>query len=246
MKSTDFAKLIINEKIVSLLTENLENLFNIELDGFIGSHPIGLNLDNKDLLLENNYYVCEKTDGIRVMLYVTNQCVYLYDRLNRFYLTDYRFKDKTKTYLFDGEMFKEEEKYYYYIFDTLIFESKSVIDFTFDVRLGYAKYFAMKLVPLNILVKKDVEFFKFNILFKQMIRSYYFDYVLKSILKLKHENDGLIFTPVNEPYELYTQTNILKWKPPSLNTLDFLVEETEYKGIYKLYGLLERETSSEI
>ncbi|VDN40139.1 unnamed protein product [Gongylonema pulchrum] len=38
-----------------------------------------------------------------------------------------------------------------------------------------------------------------------------------------HEIDGLIFQPVNEPYCAGRCDKLLKWKPPSHNSIDFLL-----------------------
>lgn len=48
------------------------------------------------------------------------------------------------------------------------------------------------------------------------------DYVLDNIIpKLKHENDGLIFTREDKPYINGTCEYIVKWKPRRLNSVDF-------------------------
>ena len=38
---------------------------------------------------------------------------------------------------------------------------------------------------------------------------------------LVHENDGLIFTVDECPYYPGTCQEIVKWKPPNMNTIDF-------------------------
>ena len=45
--------------------------------------------------------------------------------------------------------------------------------------------------------------------------------VFTYIEKLRHGNDGLLFTAVNEPYKVGSCDTMLKWKPPELNTIDF-------------------------
>ena len=57
---------------------------------------------------------------------------------------------------------------------------------------------------------------------------------------LLHENDGLIFTVDQCPYYPGTCEEIMKWKPPHMNTVDFLIERgPEIKGDI-LWGLYAR------
>jgi len=54
---------------------------------------------------------------------------------------------------------------------------------------------------------------------------------------LLHENDGLIFTLDAMPYYPGTCMEIIKWKPPHMNTIDF---EIKYLGQFadeKIWGL---------
>jgi len=44
------------------------------------------------------------------------------------------------------------------------------------------------------------------------------------IPKLRHENDGLIFTKEECPYYPGTCEEIIKWKPKELNTIDFILK----------------------
>ncbi|KAF7793147.1 hypothetical protein EIP86_004256 [Pleurotus ostreatoroseus] len=62
----------------------------------------------------------------------------------------------------------------------------------------------------------------FGIRVKDVKLSYHVDDVFeKDIPNLLHGNDGLIYTCVNTPYVAGTDPNILKWKPPSENSIDF-------------------------
>lgn len=49
--------------------------------------------------------------------------------------------------------------------------------------------------------------------------------VFSHIEKLRHGNDGLLFTAVHEPYKIGSCDTMLKWKPPELNTIDFRLKK---------------------
>jgi mRNA guanylyltransferase len=60
--------------------------------------------------------------------------------------------------------------------------------------------------------------------FKEQQFTYHLDVVFNEIIpKLKHGNDGLIFTAVNAPYSMGTCKKMLKWKPLNENSIDFKV-----------------------
>lgn len=64
--------------------------------------------------------------------------------------------------------------------------------------------------------------YPFNVDIKKMYKPYGIaDILINEIPKLRHENDGLIFTPVADPYRAGTCERLLKWKPSELNTVDF-------------------------
>jgi mRNA guanylyltransferase len=57
---------------------------------------------------------------------------------------------------------------------------------------------------------------------KPMERAYAIDKIFSvDIPNLQHGHDGLIFTCVHGSYSVGTDENILKWKPPSENSIDF-------------------------
>jgi hypothetical protein len=49
-----------------------------------------------------------------------------------------------------------------------------------------------------------------------------------------YENDGLIFTPIQEPVRMGTHETLFKWKERDKNTIDFLVKERD-DGTLGLY-----------
>jgi len=65
----------------------------------------------------------------------------------------------------------------------------------------------------------------FEVLVKPMDLAYGLAEVLQvKMPKLRHGCDGLIFTSLHAPYEMGTTTNILKWKRPQENTIDFKIQ----------------------
>lgn len=71
-------------------------------------------------------------------------------------------------------------------------------------------------------------------------------YIWREIIpKLDHHSDGLVYTPVNKPYESGTCDYLLKWKPYDLNSVDFelRVEYFNNKPFFELHtsdnGVLE-------
>ena len=60
------------------------------------------------------------------------------------------------------------------------------------------------------------DFFEPNAATIRFILTYYKDI-------LPHKNDGLIFSRISSSYQAGKNTNFLKWKPASLNSIDFLL-----------------------
>ena len=62
-----------------------------------------------------------------------------------------------------------------------------------------------------------------------MFKAYHIRHLFKEVLpKLQHDNDGLIFTPVNQPYIFGTNEGLLKWKP--YHTVDFKLSKVHEQG----------------
>ncbi|KAM0681252.1 Dcp1p-Dcp2p decapping enzyme complex alpha subunit [Glugoides intestinalis] len=235
MFATDFGREL-PEKVSNQLLQLMKDALEIkkDTDEFIGSHPVTFSKESIQSLLNEDYFVCEKSDGIRLMMFIYEGTVYFYDRKNRFYVTDLIFKAQFQ-FLFDGEMYLEDKTFIFSVFDTLLFDSKPRLHAPLNKRLGYCFEFE-KIVQKGFIMRKNHSELKmFHIIGKIMFKSYSFLDILKGIPLLKHENDGLIFTPVNEPYLISSRSKIYKWKPAHLNTVDFLIKKTANKHIFGLY-----------
>jgi mRNA guanylyltransferase len=93
---------------------------------------------------------------------------------------------------------------------------------TLDKRYGrlkevFFKPFAKMLRDHPFMIEKQ----PFDVQVKEVNFSYSIDKVFLDITNLQHGNDGLIYTSVLTPYIPATDKNLLKWKPPSENSIDF-------------------------
>ncbi|KAL6122569.1 hypothetical protein NUSPORA_00335 [Nucleospora cyclopteri] len=234
MDLSNFGEVVKVPYVKNLIYEEIKQVLQInEVNNFIGNHPIGLTRQRISFLLNNDYLVCEKSDGIRVMLLFYKKTLFLYDRTCNFYKTDY-ILTSDKTFLIDGELYDENESFIFAIFDLLIYESNSVLSSDLLHRLGKAKQFCNKIIPRSLLKKNGSKLESMKIKCKDMLKSYGMKSILDFIPQLKHKNDGLIFTPVNDPYFLFQRSKILKWKPPSLNTADLYIKKTRTPHVYEL------------
>jgi mRNA guanylyltransferase len=199
---------------------------------FPGYQPVSLMRSNVQDLICENYLVCEKTDGIRALLYIctinNTAFGFFLDRKNIFYRLGTPFPLIEDT-LFDGEAVVDTEgTMRYLICDAMLFRSKNITGLNLIERLGYALRF-IKLYTSESMLKISV---------KEMQKAYGLHAVYMQQNKLKHRSDGLIFTPTNMPYRSGTAPKLLKWKPPHLNSVDFVVKRsTEWERLYKLFCL---------
>lgn len=211
-------------------------------------------------LANHCFWVCEKSDGIRVLLLIVVpisgiQEVYLVccsihmlmiqiDRRNMFFRVDnicfpqFRPNSMNATCcyglltdtLLDGELVVDkigpnQTKLKLLLFDCLVMDRVKVINYGLQRRLASIDG---ELIPSYLKFLKtypDAEMnLPFEIQLKDMVYSYNLGAVLSKLDKLKHENDGLIFTSMSDPYTFGTTQQILKWKPPHENTVDFKIE----------------------
>lgn len=164
---------------------------------------------------------------------------YLIDRKNEYrYIPDLyfpipgddMFRAFHKRTLLDGELVRDtyqdgSSQLKYLVFDCLVLDASSLQHRTLDKRLGYFKENVLK--PYKAMYARFPERKRsrpFIVEDKSTQFSYGMEMMFREIIpkvKKVHGNDGLIFTCRTTRYISGTDPNLLKWKPPEENTVDF-------------------------
>ncbi|XP_041523611.1 mRNA-capping enzyme isoform X2 [Microtus oregoni] len=215
-----------------------------EGSGFPGAQPVSMDKQNIRLLEQKLYKVSWKADGTRYMMLIdgTNE-VFMIDRDNSvFHVSNLEFpfrKDlrmHLSNTLLDGEMIIDKVNGQavprYLIYDIIKFNAQPVGDCDFNIRLQCIereiispRHEKMKTglidktqEPFSVRPKP---FFDINISRKLLEGNF--------AKEVSHEMDGLIFQPTGK-YKPGRCDDILKWKPPSLNSVDFRLKITRMGG----------------
>ncbi|EJU05551.1 mRNA guanylyltransferase [Dacryopinax primogenitus] len=233
----------IDSDIEHTLRQHVAFLCNTLPHKFPGSQPVSFGSHHLQALQREDYWVCEKSDGIRLLLFIVInprgnvQEVYLIDRHNKYYEQDGlvfpHFTDPIRSLrdtLLDCELVEDTDPrtgmktLRLLIFDCLIADSENIMDRPLTKRYGRIRDRVYK--PFSAMLTKFPEFRKqlpFQIAVKEMKPSYHVASVLSSLPTLQHTSDGLIFTPVTTFYVPGTDSNLLKWKPKADNSIDLLL-----------------------
>ncbi|KAI9832646.1 MAG: hypothetical protein M1819_004231 [Sarea resinae] len=209
---------------------------------FPGAQPVSFAARHIVELQRQDYYVCEKSDGIRCLMYFAEgdngeEIHYLIDRKNDYYFVmglhfpvpdDESFQNFHIGTVIDGELVLDtmpngSQQLKYLVFDCLVLDGNSLMHRTLDKRLAYFRDRVYN--PYRALYKKypeEIQYLPYVVEFKKMEFSYGIEMMFRDILpNLPHGNDGLIFTCRNTPYKFGTDEHILKWKPENENSIDF-------------------------
>lgn len=214
--------------------------------GFPGSQPVSMDITNIRFLQAKPYKVSWKADGTRYMMLIENKNkIYFIDRDNSVFkvedLTFPRRKEPdthlTET-LLDGEMIidKVEGK------DVPRYLAYDIIKFT-DMDVGKTDFDRRMLCIDREIIgprRQAIEEGRINRMkepFSVRKKEFWDVSTARQILGEKfakvmsHEVDGLIFQPVPDTYLCGRSDQVLKWKPPSLNSVDFKLVITTRTGI---------------
>ena len=190
-------------------------LLNISSKSFIGSQPVTLHETDLITLHLNKYSVTDKADGERFFMLITNEGdIYLIDNnVDMIIKTDL----KSETFInciIDGELI---DRKMFYAFDLLCYNKYNITDLN-DWNLTKR---IEKLNEISELIKNSKNY-KFEV--KEFFMENVFEKskeIMDSIGDKPYKNDGLIYTPIDQPYK--TSSRLLKtfkWKPVELNTID--------------------------
>lgn len=230
-------------QLLRILQNEVANLLSRDTSRFPGAQPVSFAAKHLRELVQQDYYVCEKSDGIRCLMYLTKnnndtELTYLIDRKNDYYWVQnlhFPLPESEPSFhintLIDGELVNDREpdgsiQLRYLVFDCLTLDGNQLLHRTLDKRLAY--YRDKVFEPYCALYKKypeERQYLPFVVDFKKMEKAYGIEMLFRSILpNLPHGNDGLIFTCRNTPYKPGTDPNILKWKPVNENSVDFRLD----------------------
>ncbi|QRV85775.1 mRNA guanylyltransferase [Ceratobasidium sp. AG-Ba] len=237
-------RLVEDREKATQLKQHVAGLCGVEHTKFIGSQPVSFGTKDLARLEREDYWVCEKSDGIRVLVLIVSfpsndQEVYLIDRKNNYYQQDGLFfphpanpQRALGNTLLDGELVMDrdpqtgQESLNLLVFDCIVGDAQNLMSKSLTSRYGRLREWVSK--PYQTMLREYPSMRAsqpFGIQVKEMLRSYSIEMVLAhTIPTLKHGNDGLIFTCAESGYVIGTDQRILKWKPPSENSIDFKLE----------------------
>ncbi|KAF8319291.1 mRNA capping enzyme, alpha subunit [Clavulina sp. PMI_390] len=234
---------IVPREVEVHLREKVAIMCGMERWRFPGSQPVSFRKRDVERLHREDYWVCEKSDGIRVIMLILpvmdGQEVYLIDRTENFrnitglYFPHFRNKaHPLGDTLLDGELVLDKDPrggpdiLKLYVFDCMVCDGQNIMEKTLSSRTGRLMQYVEQ--PFQGMLKEMPHMaasFPFQVTVKKMRPSYYVSKTVKEdIPNQPHESDGLIYTNVMNRYAIGTDTSLLKWKAPSENSIDFKLE----------------------
>lgn len=178
------------------------------------SMPVNFLESHFESISNKNYVVGDKTDGVRFLLFVTDNKNYIISRLGDVYALNICILNASEynNSIIDGELVENNNDIYYVAFDVLVFKNVSYVKQQFDIR--YKCLFPLKVNKLA------------NLIF--IVKTFYKTSHVKPLLQqvipsMPYKNDGLIFIDLNDCSTPGTNDKMFKWKRAEEHTIDFKV-----------------------
>lgn len=195
----------------------------------------------------SSYWVTYKADGTRYMLLLTRCGVFVINRDFEFQRVEQRFPSSFKMdnvtanpgiphhmTLLDGEMVidhdKDRDRYIrkYLVYDLVLHQGQSWMELPWKQRFAALQEIVkLRDSEIDKIQKKQWPFeYRYEEEpFRVEAKMFWFmgqaEGIVKIIPTLRHECDGFIFQAYEDKYQVGTHEELLKWKYPHLNSVDF-------------------------
>ena len=246
LKIINNTEILLSTNIINKLKNNYNDIIKSNKNNsFIAADPVTIHRENllkntNSKNIQNNYAVTLKADGERNFLIVSeNGNIYIFDRNFNFIDTGYEDKEWINT-LIEGEyVVNIDGSRELYMYDILFSKGSDVRKrYLIDIKKSKLN---TRLEILDLFLKSDTRINRvtedkcIKIRSKKYIQSIRADGTdifqkTKDLWDNKKYNpfnvDGIIFVPKYEYYPLVGGSwhYLFKWKPPHLNTIDFLIK----------------------
>eukprot|EP00914_Ancora_sagittata_P020132 GHVO01039907.1.p2 GENE.GHVO01039907.1~~GHVO01039907.1.p2 ORF type:complete len:455 (+),score=98.03 GHVO01039907.1:53-1417(+) len=206
---------------------------------FPGSQPVSLSRSNLADLIRNRFVACEKTDGVRYLLLAASKNVFLIDRKQTVLCVEMHLpvidsEDPHQRTLLDGELVTDtvggQKRVRFLVYDAISINKIPCLryDLITRLKLAYEEVIKPRIVweslnPEALEAEKSSNNF-LEIYIKDFFEIWDIPCIQNFSDRLPHLSDGIIFTPVDAPYCAGTCKKLIKWKPPHMNTVDFVGE----------------------
>ena len=188
---------------------------------FPGPQPTSIARRHLPLLKQNEYFVCEKTDGTRygLICFMSNgkkMCLLVNRALDMYILPMNMPRSAYKGTFLDGELVKlKDGTWNFVVYDGVIISGEPIGGLILQQRLDICCKFTLGILrspkdPVKHVYVKN--FWKLSDIDKLLTHDF------------KYETDGLVFTPNQDPVRVGTHDTLFKWKPKEKNTVDFQVK----------------------
>ncbi|XP_036406015.1 mRNA-capping enzyme [Megalops cyprinoides] len=215
-----------------------------EKSGFPGAQPVSMDRRNLRFLEQKAYKVSWKADGTRYMMLINGRNeVYMIDRDNSVFHVEnleFPFRKDPRIHLsntlLDGEMIIDKVNGQpvprYLIYDIVKFNGQPVGQCDFNIRLLCIE---KEIIFPRQEKMKNGQIDKTREPFSVRNKPFFDIHASRKLLEgsfssqVSHEVDGLIFQPIGK-YKPGRCDDILKWKPPSHNSVDFRLKIAKVGG----------------
>jgi hypothetical protein len=228
VKDGDFWKVLPDSELEKNVLSFINTSWGNESGYFPGPQPISIERRHFQTLKRNEYFVCEKSDGVRHLLvslmFRDKKLCLLVNRAFKIFLVTLNLpKVAYQGTILDGELVDKT----FLVYDAVKVSGRDTSRENLVSRLTSADgvvngILKMKTDPITIKIKTFFNLKNFSTFYKEYLPN------------VPYKVDGLIFTPVNEPIRTGTHETMFKWKPRDKNTIDFQAKKwgTDKWGLY--------------